>query len=84
LDWIAENNGMALLNTHPDYMKFNDGKCQLDQYPVARYEELLKYVKDKYDGQYWQALPRQIADFWEKNYKHCTPASLMIDGDSCG
>ena len=80
LDWIVENNGMALLNTHPDYMKFNGGNCQLDQYPVARNEELLNYVTDKYDGQYWQALPEQIALFWEKNYRGCTPDSLRIDG----
>ena len=84
LDWIVENNGMALLNTHPDYMKFNGGNCQLDQYPVARYEELLNYVKDNYEGQYWQALPEQIAVFWEKNYKNCAPANLRITGDSCG
>jgi len=70
LDWIVENNGMALLNTHPDYMKFNGGNCQLDQYPVARYEEFLNYVKDKYEGQYWQALPDQIAMFWRENYQH--------------
>ena len=84
LDWIVNNNGMALLNTHPDYMKFDGGNCQLDQYPVARYEELLNYVKDRYDGQYWHALPEQLAGFWEKNYKHSTPGSLRIDSDSCG
>ena len=25
LDWVAEHGGMALINTHPDYMSF-DGK----------------------------------------------------------
>ena len=84
LDWIAENNGMALLNTHPDYMKFNGGNCQLDQYPAARYEEFLNYVKDKYENQYWQALPSQIASFWKKSYKHHNPLNLPINGDSCG
>ena len=24
LDWIAENGGMALVNTHPDYMNFDE------------------------------------------------------------
>jgi hypothetical protein len=84
LDWIVENNGMALLNTHPDYMKFNGGNCQLDQYPVARYEEFLNYVKEEYDGQYWQALPEQIADFWKENYKNCSSPSLKITSHSCG
>jgi hypothetical protein len=84
LDWIVENNGMALLNTHPDYMKFNGGKCKLDQYPAARYEEFLNYVKDKYENQYWQALPCQIASFWRKNYKHRYPLNFSINGNSCG
>ncbi len=26
LDWIAEKGGMALLNTHPDYMDFGNGR----------------------------------------------------------
>ena len=25
LDWISEHSGMALLNTHPDYMNFDGG-----------------------------------------------------------
>lgn len=69
LDWIAQRGGMALLITHPDYMQFGDrGKKDWD-YPVARYVELLEYIKDEYAGQYWHALPRDMAAFWE-SYPH--------------
>ena len=61
LDWISENGGMALLNTHPDYMKFGGGKCGLEEYPVEYYIEFLEYVKEKYEGQYWHVLPRDLA-----------------------
>ncbi len=63
LDWIAERGGMVLLNTHPDYMCF-DGEIDRDEYPVSYYEELLSYVKDKYAGQYWSALPREVARYY--------------------
>jgi hypothetical protein len=85
LDWIAENGGMALVNTHPDYMKFGyeirqksevrsqrsesrrRRKMALEEYPAEYYQEFLEYVKDKYEGQYWHVLPRDMARFW-KNY----------------
>jgi hypothetical protein len=66
MDWIAEKGGMALINTHPDYMKFDDGKCGLEEYPVKYYQEFLEYVKDQYEGQYWHCLPREMARFWRE------------------
>jgi len=35
LRWIAEKGGMALLITHPDYMRFNGRKPGFDEYPAA-------------------------------------------------
>ena len=67
LDWIAENGGMALLITHPDYINCNNGKCKVDEYQIGLYEEFLNYIKSKYAGQYWQALPREVASFWKEN-----------------
>src|ERR1700681_2354831 len=43
LDWIAEHGGMALLNTHPDYMTFNGGAAERDEFPVSHYEDFLRY-----------------------------------------
>lgn len=66
LDWIAEKGGMALLNTHPDYMNFNDGRCRMEEYPIRFYEAFLQYVKSQYEGGYWHALPREVARFWKE------------------
>lgn len=63
LDWIAERGGMALLNTHPDYMCF-EGKQARDEYPASHYEELLQYVREKYEGSYWTAQPRKAARYY--------------------
>jgi glycosyltransferase involved in cell wall biosynthesis len=66
LDWIVEQRGMALLNTHPDYMAFED-KVERDEYPAARYEEFLKYVRSKYDDSAWAVLPRQVSRHYTSN-----------------
>jgi hypothetical protein len=66
LDWIVEQGGMALLNVHPDYMNFDGGKLGLEEYPAKYYDEFLEYIKSKYEGQYWQALPKDMARFWSK------------------
>lgn len=73
LDWIAEKGGMALLNSHPDYMNFSGSAPGHEEYPVRLYMEFLRYVKDKYAGEYWHALPREVAEFWRENMSHhCT------------
>jgi hypothetical protein len=66
LDWIAENGGMALLITHPDYMAREQDERQTDEYPIERYREFLDYAQRQYAGQYWHALPRDVARFWRQ------------------
>lgn len=68
LDWIAEKGGLALLTTHPDYMKFGSKKPGLDQYPADYYRQLLSYISDRYKGRYWHVLPRDLSRFWYDNY----------------
>lgn len=63
LDWIVENEGMVLINTHPDYMYFNNNEYGKEKYSVQIYRDFLEYVAEKYEGQYWNALPRKIASF---------------------
>jgi glycosyltransferase involved in cell wall biosynthesis len=70
LDWIAEHGGMALLLTHPDYMTLAPVTTFRDTYPIHLYEELLAYVRERYDDQYWHVLPRDIADYWTKMTKN--------------
>jgi glycosyltransferase involved in cell wall biosynthesis len=61
VDWVAEQGGMVLLDAHPDYMSFRDSRQTAKEYPVALYREFLIYVKTRYAGQYWHALPKEVA-----------------------
>jgi glycosyltransferase involved in cell wall biosynthesis len=61
LDWIAQHGGMALVDVHPDYMSFNGSQKTATKYPVALYREFLTYLKTRYAGEYWHALPREVA-----------------------
>jgi hypothetical protein len=64
LDWIAEKGGMVLINTHPDYMVFDSNPPGIEEFPVDLYAQFLKHLRDRYNGQYWHPLPRDIAHFW--------------------
>jgi len=68
LDWIVDHGGMALFNVHPDYVNI-DKKQHYGKYPVKYYEEFLEYIKSKYEGQYWNALPRDVSRFWAGKYR---------------
>ncbi len=70
LDWIAEKGGMALMLTHPDYIGGEDGISGSEEYPVNLYADILRYVRDKYKGQYYHVLPRDIAEYWKANYRN--------------
>jgi len=49
--------------THPDYMNFEGGKLSIDEYPIGYYLDFLFYIKKKYENQYWNALPKDVANF---------------------
>ncbi len=61
LDWIAKYGGMVLLNTHPDYMAMEGKVGACNEFPVEFYKQFLDYVRVKYSGSYWHALPREVA-----------------------
>jgi hypothetical protein len=61
LDWIAEHGGMALVDVHPDYLSFDGSRQTATSYPVTLYEEFLSYVKARYSGEFWHALPKEVA-----------------------
>jgi glycosyltransferase involved in cell wall biosynthesis len=63
LDWIAEHGGMALLDVHPDYMSFDASRQTSTEYPAAFYREFLTYVRTRYAGEYWHALPKEVAGY---------------------
>jgi hypothetical protein len=72
LDWIVNHGGMALLNTHPDYMAFEGEKKSRDRYPVELYLDFLKYVESEYQGVYWHTLPKDLARFYHASKRSAT------------
>jgi hypothetical protein len=54
VDVIEKYHGMALLNSHPDYMMDGGG--------LAIYRDFLYEMKER--GGFWHALPRDIARWW--------------------
>jgi hypothetical protein len=79
LDWVAEHGGMALLNTHPDYMSF-DAPPGRGEYPVSYYGDFLSFVRDRYQDAFWPALARDVANF----YLAATPPSSRKGLDLIG
>lgn len=70
LRWIVDQGGMALFIIHPDYIHFDGGPLNAEQYPATYYENFLRHIKATYEGQYWHALPRDMAAFWPSNYRN--------------
>ncbi len=62
-DWISDHGGMLLVNVHPDYIQFEDEAPSARTYPLRLYTELLEHLRKKFAGQFWQPLPREIADY---------------------
>ncbi|MGC8490561.1 MAG: glycosyltransferase [Syntrophobacteraceae bacterium] len=73
LDWIAGHGGMALIITHPDYMNFGGSKAGFGRYPADYYAQFLDYVNSRYQGQFWNVLPRDVAWFWKERQKAVGP-----------
>ena len=70
LAWLARCGGMVLVNVHPDYIGFERDGLEVAEYPVAFYEELLTHIATKYQGAYWNVLPREVAGWYREN---CVP-----------
>ncbi len=60
LDWIAQQGGMALLNTHPDYMAFGD-RISMERASMQHYYEFLAVAREKYGTRLWCRLPATVA-----------------------
>lgn len=63
LDWIARHGGMALVNVHPDYLRFPDESGNSYSFPVEHYRQLLIHVGECYAGRYWHVPPGEVARF---------------------
>ncbi|HKI77827.1 MAG TPA: hypothetical protein VKA26_04740 [Ignavibacteriaceae bacterium] len=63
VDWIAEKGGMVLVNVHPDYIDFGNGKSKKEEFSVKLYIDLLQYINGKYSDKYWNVLPKDVAKY---------------------
>jgi len=61
LDWIAEHGGMALVNVHPDYLRFDGEKPSTRTFSVGLYKQFLEYVRHGHSENYWNALPKEVS-----------------------
>ena len=61
LDWIARQKGMAFLNLHPDYIALGSEAPSTTEFHPDHYRDFLEYVRSKYEGRYWHALPKEVA-----------------------
>jgi hypothetical protein len=68
LDWIARNGGLALVNIHPDYIDFSDGKPSNERYPAALLTEFMEYIRSHYADAYWNPLARDLALWYRKHH----------------
>ena len=68
IDWIVQNGGMVLVNVHPDYVNFSQNKNGIEEFSKIQYVELLKYIKSKYKEQYWNPLPKELAEYLNNNF----------------
>lgn len=75
LDWIAEHGGLALVNIHPDYMDFHKTDFSSFRYPASLVEDLLNYLRSRYQGEYWNPLPRDLATWFRQTQSETVIAS---------
>jgi len=68
VEFIREYHGMALLNSHPDYLK--------DPTAFRVYAEFLEVMKKA--GGYWHALPRDAAHWWKFRAGLCSDTENLM------
>lgn len=71
--WIARHEGMALVNTHPDYI-YEGSKRSARTYPVEFYCDWLDHLRRHYAGKYWHPLPGELADWVRQSRELPAPA----------
>jgi glycosyltransferase involved in cell wall biosynthesis len=70
LDWVASRGGMALVNVHPDYLRFGGEAASPRTFPAEFYRQLLEYARRKYGQSFWQPLPRELAEWYQRKVPH--------------
>ena len=66
LDWVAEMGGMALVNVHPDYVRFPGEAPSHRTFSSDHYRKLLEHVRDCHRGRNWNPLPKKLASWYRQ------------------
>jgi hypothetical protein len=66
LAWIKRNGGLALVNIHPDYIKYPDDGSPSSQphYPAALVREFMMHIQEEYAGLFWNPLAKELAQWY--------------------
>jgi glycosyltransferase involved in cell wall biosynthesis len=80
LEWVAQNGGMALVNVHPDYLRFDGETASYKTFPAEFYGRLLQYVREKHGASVWHVQPKELAAWYAgtstvKQLQSSAPAS---------
>lgn len=65
-NWLIEKGGLVNVTIHPDYIDLRNNGTVTGKYPLKLYTEFLKYLKNHFDGQFWQPTPAQLAVWFKK------------------
>jgi glycosyltransferase involved in cell wall biosynthesis/peptidoglycan/xylan/chitin deacetylase (PgdA/CDA1 family) len=68
VDWIARHGGMVLVNIHPDYIDFDETDRKGRSYPAALVREFLRYLSERYCGEYWNPSAAELAAWYKEWY----------------
>lgn len=82
LDWIAKHGGMALVNVHPDYLRFENESASRRTFPIELYSRFLEYALQRYKGAFWQPLPRELAEWYIGRHHFAPESNGKADGYS--
>lgn len=63
LDWVTVNGGMALVNVHPDYLRFDDERPTSRTYPIDHYLRLLAAAQTR-NSEAWLTSPKELAEWF--------------------
>ena len=66
LDWVAKHGGMALVNVHPDYLRFEDEPSSRTTYPAEFYARFLEYARQRYGDSFWHVNPAKLASWYKR------------------
>jgi len=83
LDTIHDHGGLALVNIHPDYIDFESSNPAQHLYPVAHVNDLFEHIITKYHGQFWNPLPRDLAE-WYRSATERNPSPLAQSAEPHG